>query len=480
MADFKSKDYVHFAFKKITDSVSGDCPQCAIDSDYINIEYKQGKGHFKVLYHAIICTYSLSDYKKILGMLNEDHAGNDKAMKLHDMYVSMTSFLEDHKKHCQQYDKAQAAEIQAAIDKIVKKDSVLSEYFTIESVKADKPIRMKKDIAYKLVKDQIVIDYDAKSFVKFGYRWIVSKDSKIKGRYHIIVPCCGLPCAFFDKGNIRQAIEIVDEELKNKVVAIVDKAKNTTDFNRFYELLSQNGIQEIPYFEVKDSIDLVNETIQDTQNVTIEDFNKQYAWSYNLLYDAESLNKDLDYSDKVECFDLYIDDMKDIITAFNNLRSDYISSDRECAAFMMTIEHFTKIGKKTIDNVLIPDFSDIQDRIDNRQAMINTIEHDNEVNALVDEVISSLSDDPAIAKKQNEMITANYPKEWNKEIDYLKSVIKALRAGDLINNNDTRYIKLLSVHPVKDTNNRSSIVVTGNTPKYLINRVINTGPGQIG
>lgn len=474
MADFKSKDYMYLAYKNVTSSISGECPQCAIESDYINIEYKEGKGHFKVLYHSIICTLSLTDYKKVMGMLNEDHAGNDKALKLHDIYLSMIKFLEDSKKHYQ-YDKAISAEIQAAIDKVNKKDSVLSDFFNIESVKADKPIRMKKDIAYKMVKDQLVIDYDAKSFIKFGYRWIVSRDSKIKTRYHIIVPCCGLPCAYFDKGNMRQAIEIVDEELKNKVVAIIDKAKDTTDFNRFYELLSQNDIQEIPYFEVKDSIDLVNETIQDAQNVSIEDFDKQYSWSYNLLYEAESVNKDLNYTDRVECFDLYIDDMRDIITAFNTLRGDYISSDRECAAFMMTIEHFTKIGKKTIDNVLIPDFSDLQERIDNRQAMINTIEHDNEVNALVDEVISSLSDDPIIAKKQNEMITANYPKEWDKEIDYLKSIIQALKTIEPINDTNNNYIKLLSAHSVQTTDN--PIVITGNTPKHLINRVMSTGPG---
>ena len=114
--------------------------------------------------------------------------------------------------------------------------------FSVAALDIEQPIKMTKTTAYKMIKrDQLSIDYNAKAFNKFGLTWIVSADAKIKGLKHIIVPCCGLPCASFN-GSFKEAIEIVDIELKTRV----EKALKNKTFPDFINLLKINGIEKIP------------------------------------------------------------------------------------------------------------------------------------------------------------------------------------------------------------------------------------------
>lgn len=362
MANFKTKDYMYFAFKNVTNNTACDLPQCAGIEDYIEIEYKAGKGHFKVLMYNLLCKFTITDFKKVVSMLIEDSNGFDKALTIHDLFVSMKAFLEKSKEHEKdKFDKSDAANIQAAIDKMTKFNDVLVDSFGIEPLTTEKQIKMHKTIVYKVYAgNQLVIDYDGKYFDKYGYRWYVTKNRDVKGKFDVIVPHFGLACASFH-GNIRQAIEEITEELKDKIVDIVTKGKD--DNKKFLELLQNAGIEEIPQFELKDSIDLVNETIENINNVTIEEFTKQFSWTYDLLYEAESVNDKFDYSKDVLTFDLYQKDMKDLLKAYIEYNGDFISSDREAAAFIQTIEHFRKLNKKQIVNTTLPVFDDIEDRI---------------------------------------------------------------------------------------------------------------------
>ena len=365
------KDLLFQAFKVIRNNTAADLPQCSGTEDYFNIEFKAGKGHFKILYFNLICKFSIADYKKVINMLVEDPNSYSKAIELNDLFKSLAKFL--NKGYNYEEKTTNNANIKAeytdSLNRLKKLNDVLVENFGVPSLEVKEPIKLKKDIAYKRVKNnELEIDYNAKSFIKFGYRWIISKDSKIRGRKHIIVPCCGLSCADFD-GSEKQGIELITEELKNKVVEIVSKNSNQD----FIELLKNNGIEKMPQFEVKDSIDLVNEVLEEVQDVTIEEFTEKVKWENDLLNEASKVNENLDYSDKIECFNLYFNDLTELIIKFNKCRGDSNFSDIDMAAFIMAIEFFNKIGKKTIDKMTIPDFSDLQDRIDNKEAWINTL-----------------------------------------------------------------------------------------------------------
>ena len=140
------------------------------------------------------------------------------------------------------YDKKILSGISEAFNRINKLNEILMNAFSVAALDIEQPIKMTKTTAYKMIKrDQLSIDYNAKAFNKFGFTWIVSSDTKIKGLKHIIVPCCGLACATFD-GGFNQAIEIVDLELKTRVEKILE---NKT-FPDFINLLKVNGIDKVP------------------------------------------------------------------------------------------------------------------------------------------------------------------------------------------------------------------------------------------
>lgn len=362
----------YYAYKNARNNIyiEIDLPQC--DNDYFEIEYKNGKAHFNILLFNLVCKFTLNDYKKVISMLSDDPAGQEKAEKLHDLYIEIAKVLtSDKEKYL--YDKKVLADISDAFNRLNKLNEALMNCFTIDSLDLEKPIKMKKATAYKMIgKDQLIVDYNAKSFEKFGYTWIVSIDAKVRGRKHIIVPSCGLPCATYD-GSFKEAIEILDKELFTRVM----NAMKNYDPAAFFNLLKENDIKEIPAFKVDDPTESTPEALKRIENVTIEEFYNKYMWEYDLLFNAEKVNISLEYSKHERCFKLYLPELSIILGEFNTYRNDYRLDDRDTAAFIMAIEHFQKCNKKTIAGYPLPSFSDLQERIEKEEAWKNTIELEN-------------------------------------------------------------------------------------------------------
>ena len=343
----KKKDYLYNAYKVVKNQFYHE-----MTCDYLNITYKAGKGHFKVLFYNLVCVFPITDYKKVISLLIEDNEGFNKANELHKIFAQMSEKLLDLKSKTNKAD--EKSEIQDALNRLYKLNDVLVDLFGIDSLQVEKTIKLKSDICHKLIFDEngrrtILTDYKAKSFIKYGYKWFISNDSRIKGRKHIIIGNCGQSCLDFD-GNIKQAIELIDEELLNKVLPALEKIDNT----EFLELLKLNNIERIPEFKINGSVDLVNDVLTEKGNVTIEEFCKQFSFDYNLLYESEEINKNLNYSDKVNIFDRCLHSFKDILSEYVKYEGDFISSDRESAAFIMAIEFFIKTNKKTIAGYKIP------------------------------------------------------------------------------------------------------------------------------
>lgn len=76
-----------------------------------------------------------------------------------------------------------------------------------------------------------------------------------------------------------------------------------------------------------------------TYNVDIKTFSKKFQEEYNFLYD--NYDRVAGYSEAVDEFDARMassENFKNFVGEFSSYRSDFISSDREAAAFMFAME----------------------------------------------------------------------------------------------------------------------------------------------
>lgn len=70
--------------------------------------------------------------------------------------------------------------------------------------------------------------------------------------------------------------------------------------------------------------------------INIETFEKQFDREYDLLYKSE--NEVAGYEEAVNAFDEFVKTHGDFVGEFAKYRGDYVSSDREAAAFMFALE----------------------------------------------------------------------------------------------------------------------------------------------
>lgn len=76
-------------------------------------------------------------------------------------------------------------------------------------------------------------------------------------------------------------------------------------------------------------------------NFNIADFLKKFDDNYDFLYDANKHNKEVaGQREATEAFDDFVKQHRDFVCEFVNYRGDFISSDREAAAFMFTLDDF--------------------------------------------------------------------------------------------------------------------------------------------
>lgn len=76
-------------------------------------------------------------------------------------------------------------------------------------------------------------------------------------------------------------------------------------------------------------------------NFNIADFLNKFDDNYDFIYDANSKNKEVaGQREAAAAFDDFLKQHGDFVREFVNYRGDVISSDREAAAFMFTVDDF--------------------------------------------------------------------------------------------------------------------------------------------
>lgn len=71
-------------------------------------------------------------------------------------------------------------------------------------------------------------------------------------------------------------------------------------------------------------------------NIPIQEFLEKFKKEYEFLY--ENNNRVAGYEEAVVAGDEFIENHAEFISEFNKYRGDILSSDREIAAFMFTLE----------------------------------------------------------------------------------------------------------------------------------------------
>lgn len=76
-------------------------------------------------------------------------------------------------------------------------------------------------------------------------------------------------------------------------------------------------------------------------NFNIADFLAKFDSNYDFIYDANKHNMEVaGQREATEAFDDFVKQHRDFVREFVNYRGDFISSDREAAAFMFTLDDF--------------------------------------------------------------------------------------------------------------------------------------------
>lgn len=71
-------------------------------------------------------------------------------------------------------------------------------------------------------------------------------------------------------------------------------------------------------------------------NINIDTFTERFKKEYEFLYDND--DRVAGYSEAVAAFDDFLKEHNDFVGEFVRYRGDFISSDREAAAFMFALE----------------------------------------------------------------------------------------------------------------------------------------------
>lgn len=74
-------------------------------------------------------------------------------------------------------------------------------------------------------------------------------------------------------------------------------------------------------------------------SINIKEFLKQFRKEYSYLYD--NYDRVAGYVEAVYAFDEFAPKHKTFISEFTKYRGDYVSSDREAAAFMFALKKMT-------------------------------------------------------------------------------------------------------------------------------------------
>lgn len=403
-----------------------------------NIDFSSARGKLKINLEKALEAWTITEFKKFNTMLSNSLDARQIAGTIHNF---LKAFIDELTKQKDNLIGAALVNDKKAvndfINKLVKFNEVLVNYYGVDTISVKTAPTYKKCTVYARITDEnrqpAIKEFSGLEFTYDGYLFQVYKVEKSRCKY-IIIPSMGLSCGCFYT-NIRTAHEFINAAL----AALKDENKQDelkARENEFIELMQAANI------DIPDACRPLFNTAApapeaDLENdISVQDFGKYFGQVYTRLYENDCAGIDCNYKAEAALFDELIKELKPVLTVFNTYRMDYISSDREAAAFIITLKHYIDIGYKTLAGVQLPELKPIE----NRQPANN----DNKR--------------PDISRK------IPYNRIKNHINRFYPAARYAPKKGVKLLNHST-----ISVH--------TSINKTTQTNNHLIARINNTGPG---
>lgn len=95
-----------------------------------------------------------------------------------------------------------------------------------------------------------------------------------------------------------------------------------------------------PEPEPAETVPQTQQSMSELGGHTIAEFKREFDRIYGVLYDADGSGHSIDYGRDIDAFDNH-EYPRGVLEAFNAYREDFVSSDRESAAFIRALRSFT-------------------------------------------------------------------------------------------------------------------------------------------
>lgn len=350
------------------------------------------QGTFKTDIFNAFRVWTISDFKKYNEILLMSDNAFNIADNIHTYIIALIKelnrlkadlignlYINDRKK------------IDDYINRLIKFNDLLVDNFGIAQIEIESPPKYKKCNVYAMIIDksgnrhiEIKSGYQ---FIYKGYTFQVYKVDNSKLKY-IILPSCGISLTSYTT-----SIKSAHEYLTEHVIDLLNRENNAEKIaeceKMFIESMNESGF-DLPKICAPIRLNSDNEVIEKSiekssidenkindDSIRIDRFIRRFNRIYNELYN-DDINNTSNYSGYTALFDSNIDNLKDIIALFNRERADIISSDRELAAFMMTLEHYMNLGYTSInDGQIAIEFKvlnkALNDTIESTKSELNTV-----------------------------------------------------------------------------------------------------------
>lgn len=318
---------------------------------FLNV--KTYNGRFSVnLLNFMPCTKK--QFSMLLDIVSED-IENEKShiSSLKSFLCSCIEVLEYDRENV--HDTTQKAKYNTLLKKYNAFYNDLAARYNLEIKTDPENVKYKSVFVYALHVDGAK-RFSGFSFEKYGKTFHVYKNDH--KQWNVIVPDTGLKLT--SESTKQKAVLLITPDIMKRLEELTGTEKYNTFRKQFYDAMVAAGFDYVlednsiyNYHEEPE-----NEYITDPvlNNIDVKELLRRFRAIYSHLYENDNIPEngtENDYRNAVAFFDNHLNDKRiKLLCDFNSLRHDFISSDREAAAFTLAFFELYEKAKKEPETAL--------------------------------------------------------------------------------------------------------------------------------
>lgn len=321
------------------------------NSTYI-LNVKTYNGRFSVnLLNFMPCTKK--QFSMLLDIVSEDTENeNEHVSSLKSFLCSCIEILEEDRENV--HDTTQKAKYNTLLKKYNAFYNDLAARYNLEIKTDPENVKYKSVFVYALHVDGVK-RFSGFSFEKYGKTFHVYKNDH--KQWIVIVPDTGLKLT--SDSTKQKAAMLITPDIMKRLEELTGTEKYNTFRKQFYDAMLAAGFD---YVLEDNSIYNYNEEPENKymndpvlNNIDVKELLKRFRAIYSYLYENDNIPEngtENDYRNAVAFFDNHLNDKRiKLLCDFNSLRHDFISSDREAAAFTLAFFELYEKAKKEPETV---------------------------------------------------------------------------------------------------------------------------------